>query len=288
MSTNLRVKLRETFLNGEAPKPNLRADLLAAFAELIGMTIFIFLALAGVQAALEAPKTETGGPTVSQIQSVAFSFGTGITVGLFVCAPYSGGALNPAVLLCLLITRQMSWMRGALIFIAEIVGAILGAYFANWTTANILQGVNALNPGFNYAQGFFAEMLLTFVLCAVVLFVIVENQEPLVKFAPIVVGLTVFMCHMIGTPIDGTSINPARSFGAAVVTGRWANSWIFWFGPLIGGFFATIVYFIHKGFTNAFVRTCNTLGKKNALMTLKLTFFFFFFFFFLDRFAAAH
>ncbi|ORX60570.1 aquaporin-like protein [Hesseltinella vesiculosa] len=203
---------------GPPSKPNLRADVVAGFAEFIGMTIFIFLALAGVQATLEAPIAAAGSPTPS-----------------------------------LMLTRKVSWLRGIFLFIAEMVGGILGAYFANWTTANKLQGVNALSHDFNYAQGFFAEMLLSYVLCMVILFVIVDNQVSLAQLAPIVVGIAVFMCHMIGTPIDGTSVNPARSFAAAVVTGQWEGHWIFWFGPLIGGFFAACTYFFYHGFATAIV-----------------------------------
>ncbi|KAI9481549.1 MAG: aquaporin-like protein [Benjaminiella poitrasii] len=232
--------------------PNLRADLKAAFGEFVGMVIFIFLALAGVQGDLEAPSfqhaTTATGPTATQIQSIAFSFSSAITVSLFVCGPISGGILNPAVLLSLMITGNINWLRGCFYFVAEIVGGILGAYFANWVTAHELQGVNLLNPGFNYAQGFFAECLLTCVLCLVVLFVIVDKHL-LADFAPFVVGLTIFICHMIGSAIDGTSVNPARSFAASIVAGKWANHWIFWFGPLVGGIFAAIIYLVTKTLT---------------------------------------
>ncbi|KAI8336820.1 aquaporin-like protein [Chlamydoabsidia padenii] len=220
------------------------ADLVAGVAEFVGMTIFIFLALGGVQGALESAM----GPraSASQIQSVAFSFGSSVTVGLFMCCPFSEGALNPAVLLSLVLCRKVNWLRGIFMFFAELAGAILGAYFANFVTANELQGVNLLNPGFNYAQGFFAELLLTCILCIVVLFVIVDNQFSSPSYNPFVVGITLFMVHIVGVPIDGTSVNPARSFGPAIVTGKWANHWIFWFGPLIGSFFAYLIYAAFK------------------------------------------
>ncbi|KAI9288736.1 aquaporin-like protein [Umbelopsis sp. AD052] len=234
---------------GKEKKPfPLRGDVIAALGELMGMTVFIFLALSGVQAALNAPAgsgdkvPSSAGPTFSQIQSVAFSFGSSITVALFLCAPISGGALNPAVLLTLLLTGNVPWFRALLLFIAELVGAILGAYFSNWVTANQLLGVNKINPGFDIPQTFFAEALGTGCLCLTVLFIIIENNV-LVTFTPFVIGLVVFMCHMFLTPIDGTSINPARSFGPAVVTGDWTlNHWVFWIGPLTGAIFAVVMY----------------------------------------------
>ncbi|ORZ12340.1 aquaporin-like protein [Absidia repens] len=228
----------------DVQRPNLKMDLVAGFAEFVAMTIFIFLALGGVQAALESAYGPSA--SASQIQSVAFSFGAAVTVGLFMACPYSEGALNPAVLLSLMLCRKVNWLRGLFMFIGELVGAILGAYFANFVTANELQGVNLLKPGFNYAQGFFAELLLTCVLCVVILFVIVEDQYSAPSCNPFVVGITLFMIHLVGTPIDGTSVNPARSFGPAIVTGKWANHWIFWFGPLIGAFFAFLIYSAFK------------------------------------------
>lgn len=164
---------------------------------------------------------------------------------MFICAPISGGALNPAVVLGFLMAGTMSWLRAILVFLAEIVGAIIGAYFSNFVTANKLQATNILADNFNYAQGFFAEMLLTMILVLVVLFVIVDGQF-LASYVPFVVGSTIFMLHVCGVPIDGTSVNPARSFGAAVVTGIWTNHWIFWFGPLIGGFFAGLIFWFVK------------------------------------------
>ncbi|KAI7899894.1 aquaporin-like protein [Cokeromyces recurvatus] len=264
--------LTDIYKCNKGSSPNFRADLKAAFGEFIGMTIFLFLALSGVQGDLEAPsfqKVGTAmGPTATQIQSIAFSFGVGITVALFICGHISGGILNPAVLLSLMLIGNINWLRGCLYFIAEIAGGILGAYFSNFVTAHELQGVNLLNPGFNYAQGFFAECLLTCVLCLTVLFIIVDKQM-LANFAPFVVGLAIFICHIIGSPIDGTSVNPARSFAASVVTGKWANHWIFWFGPLIGGIFAAIIYLFTKSITESSQQeelvqnSRNTVGVDN-------------------------
>ncbi|KAI8086864.1 major intrinsic protein, partial [Gilbertella persicaria] len=223
--------------------PNLKADLRASLGELVGMLIFIFLALSGAQTSLRAPLPNLVGDGLSltQIESISYSFGIGIAVALFVCAHISGGVLNPAVLLSLVLTGNINWLRGIFFFVAEIVGAIIGAYFARFIAAQNFQGANVLNTSYNYAQGFFLECLLTCVLCLTVLFVIIDRRL-LSDFAPLVVGVTVFVCHMIATPIDGTSINPARSFAASVVTGRWSDHWIFWFGPLVGGIFAVMVY----------------------------------------------
>ncbi|KAG2185060.1 hypothetical protein INT43_000973 [Umbelopsis isabellina] len=234
------------------PNFPLRGDVIAFLGELVGMTIFIFLALAGVQITLISPAGSGNlvptlmGPSYDQIQSIAFCFGTAITVALFFCAPISGGCLNPAVVVALLMTGNLPFFRAFLLLIAELVGAILGSYFANWVTSGVLLGVNAVAPGYNNAQATFAEALLTCCLCLTVLFIIIEKNT-LVTFAPFVVGTVVFMCHLIGTHIDGTSINPARSFGAAVVTGKWTSQhWVFWVGPITGALFSVIIYVMFK------------------------------------------
>lgn len=151
-------------------------------------------------------------------------------------------------MLSLLLTGNINWLRGILFFVAELVGGIVGAYFSSFVSAQPLHGVNSVNPGFSHGQVFFAEALLTCSLCLTVLFIIVDKHL-LADFAPLVVGTAIFICHMIGSPIDGTSVNPARSMAAAVVTNKWGSHWIFWIGPLVGGIFAVIIYLTCKVLT---------------------------------------
>ncbi len=68
------------------------------------------------------------------------------------------------------------------------------------------------------------------------------DPKGLGNLAPVAIGLTVLMDHLMGVPVTGASMNPARSFGPALVAGAWANHWIYWIGPLIGGALAALVY----------------------------------------------
>lgn len=70
--------------------------------------------------------------------------------------------------------------------------------------------------------------------------------------APLFIGLSVWVIHIAGIPIDGTSVNPARSFGAAVVANKWTDHWVFWVGPIVGGLFAASVW-----------KTFKLIEKKN-------------------------
>ncbi|KAI8368481.1 aquaporin-like protein [Blakeslea trispora] len=169
----------------------------------------------------------------------------GVTVALFTTAHVSGGILNPAILLSLVLIGDINWQRGLFFFLAEMIGGIVGAYFAYFITPSTFLGQNVLNPDYSDAQGVFAEALFTCSLSLVVLFVIVDKRL-MADYAPIVIGIVVFLCHTLCTTIDGTSINPARSFAAAVVTGKWSKQWIFWVGPLMGGVFAVIIYLAAK------------------------------------------
>ena len=60
--------------------------------------------------------------------------------------------------------------------------------------------------------------------------------------APFAIGVTVFLCHLVALPVDGCSVNPARSFGTSAVAGNWDDQWIFWVGPIGGGIIAAVVY----------------------------------------------
>lgn len=60
--------------------------------------------------------------------------------------------------------------------------------------------------------------------------------------APLAIGMDVFLCHMVAIPLDGCSINPARSFGASAVAGQFPDHWVFWIGPLSGAVLAALIY----------------------------------------------
>ncbi|OZJ02204.1 hypothetical protein BZG36_04745 [Bifiguratus adelaidae] len=226
--------------------PTMRNDLVAAAGEFVGMCFFMFLSLGGVQATLWQDQIPTA-PTPSQILGVAFSFGFSLLISVWMIFRISGGGvLNPAVLLALLLTGNVTPFRGLLYFIAEMVGSIVGSALLDAVTPGPLLGVNKVSPEINSAQDTFLEAFSTAMLVIVVLFVAVEKSKS-TFLAPMAVGFAVFLAHLVCTPYDGTSINPARSVGPAVVTGIWTSQhWIFWIGPLIGSLLSTAIYMLFK------------------------------------------
>jgi aquaporin TIP len=89
--------------------------------------------------------------------------------------------------------------------------------------------------------GLLAEIILTFVLVFVVFSTAMDPRGP-AHIAPIAIGMAVILDHIIGVPLTGASMNPARSLGPALVSGTWDNHWIYWAGPLIGGVLAAGTY----------------------------------------------
>ncbi len=121
-------------------------------------------------------------------------------------------------------------MIGALLLVAVIPDAAQGNLGSHGLGANVTVG-----------GGVLAEIILTFVLVFVV-FATAMDPKGLGHIAPVAIGLAVLVDHLFGVPVTGASMNPARSFGPALVAGAWENHWIFWVGPLIGGALAALVY----------------------------------------------
>ncbi|XP_024528162.1 aquaporin AQPAe.a [Selaginella moellendorffii] len=103
-------------------------------------------------------------------------------------------------------------------------------------------GAHDLSNGVYPGQGFIMEFMLTFVLVFVIFGVAVDRRGPGV-IAPLPIGFAVLVDHLVGVPFTGASMNPARSFGPAVVSGAWSASfWIYWFGPCFGAAAASALY----------------------------------------------
>jgi glycerol uptake facilitator-like aquaporin len=90
--------------------------------------------------------------------------------------------------------------------------------------------------------GVVVEAILTFVLVFTV-FATAIDKRGLGHVAPIAIGLAVFIDHFVGVPLTGASMNPARSFGPALVSNFWDDQWVYWIGPLIGAGVASLLYY---------------------------------------------
>lgn len=185
--------------------------------------------------------------TASWGVTTALAFGFSITVLAYATSHISGGQLNPAVTFSLALANSIPVTQAIANTIAQIVGAILGSGFLYGTipagNENSL-GSNVIAPGVGSGNALLGEIVMTCVLCMVVLETGRNKHSAISKsFAPLAIGFAVFCAHAVLLPIDGCSINPARSLGPAIVTGTWPSTfWVFIVGPYIGALCAIVPY----------------------------------------------
>ena len=220
-------------------------------AELIGTFVLTFV---GCGAA--AISGGIGG--VLGVLGIAFAFGLSIVAMAYSIGNVSGCHINPAVSLAMLISKKMTAKDFAGYVIAQFIGGILGAALllaiekcaAGIDAASAGLGTNGWGSasfvGLNTAGAFLTEVILTFIFLMIILGV--TSTEKFGSVAGIVIGLGLTFVHIIGIPLTGTSVNPARSFGPALFTGGLALSqvWLFIAAPLIGAAIAALVWMAIK------------------------------------------
>lgn len=203
-------------------------------AEALGTFTLVFVAsltiLAGVR----------GGDAV--ILTVAFGFGLALLAGLYAFGEISGGHFNPAVSLGMMLSGRLSPRDMIGYWVAQLVGATLGslAVLAAFTRDQVGSTANALSSSTSAWDAFWLELLVSAVFVAVILQCL--RSERMRGTALLAIPLTLVVAHLALIPIDGCSVNPARSFGPALVGGEWNDFWIFVAGPLLGGVLGAIVH----------------------------------------------
>jgi aquaporin Z len=184
------------------------------------------------------------------VPAIALAFGLAIVAAAYAIGDISGCHVNPAVSLAVLINGKMTVTDFVGYVIAQILGAFAGSSILKLITANSnLDGAGAngygelSGVGLNLGGAFVVEVVLTFVFIMTILGV--TRTAKTSHMAGIVIGLTLVFVHLIGIPLTGTSVNPARSLSAAVFAGGTALSqvWLFILAPLVG---AVIAGFVHK------------------------------------------
>lgn len=179
------------------------------------------------------------GSDVVQI-SLAFGLIYGSMVWCF--NHVSGGHFNPAVSVAAMVCRRASVVRGIFFILFQCLGAVAGAAILKGVSqsgANI--GVTSI-AGITEAQAFGIELMITFVLVFVVLASTDDRRSDLGGSAPLSIGLAVVAGHLFAYKYTMASMNCARTFGPALVQNVWANHWVYWVGPIVGGIVAALVY----------------------------------------------
>ncbi|XP_050392032.1 aquaporin-8 isoform X2 [Patella vulgata] len=214
-------------------------------AELVAVTLFVFVGTMAVYDTV-SPTPDTPASAVA----VALAHGLTIAILVAVTGPISGGHINPAVTFAMVLLREMKPVLAAGYFVCQIIGALLGAAFTRAVIGDVKYkqiggGAHTLGEGVEPGQGILCEILLTTVLILVILHVAVDpkTQNPL---APLAIGFAVTVDILAGISVTGASMNPARSFGPAVVISVlksfWDYHYIYWVGPFLGSVLAAFIY----------------------------------------------
>lgn len=171
---------------------------------------------------------------------VALTFGLVIVVMIAAMGHLSGAHFNPAVTLAFALTRHFPWREVPAYIGAQLIGAIAASY-SLLALFGPVANIGATLPAGSAMQSFFLEILLTAVLMFVILAVATDTRA-VGELAALAIGFTVALDAMWGGPISGASMNPARSFGPALVSGLWQDHWLYWLGPIVGAVIGALLY----------------------------------------------
>jgi len=222
-------------------------------AELIGTMVLVLM---GCGSAVIA------GNYLGGTVGIAFAFGISVLVMVYTIGPISGCHINPAISIAMLVAGKLSVKDTAFYVVFQCIGATIGAgilYSIAVGTRTFNLAVNGLGQngygtasmgGYSLASALIAEIVMTFIFLLVIFG---STSEAAPKgFAGIAIGFTLVLIHLVAIPIDGTSVNPARSLGPALFAGMTSGSvalsqlWLFIVAPIIGGVLAAIVWKIFK------------------------------------------
>ncbi|NYI04020.1 MIP family channel protein [Allostreptomyces psammosilenae] len=223
-------------------------DARSLLAEFLGTALLVFFAVGTAVLAVDF---------VGAL-GIALAFGLVLLALVYAFGPISGCHVNPAVTLGFLVARRIDGRTALGYWVAQLLGGVLGAavlfLVARQVPGLVTEGRFGSNGygdrsdvGITLGGAFLAEVVLTFLLVLVVLSV--THRLAALHFAGLAIGMALAVVHLIGIPLTGTSVNPARSLGPALFAGADALSqlWLFFLAPLVGGVLAALVHpFIHE------------------------------------------
>jgi aquaporin Z len=219
-------------------------------AELFGTFVLVFI---GTGSVVFAATWFFQGTFIGNV-GIAFAFGFALLTMVYMIGGISGCHINPAVSIAMLVAGKMKGKDTAIYILMQCIGAVLASAMV-WAIAlgmpNFDISVNGLGQngydaqspgGFALASCFIVEVATTMVFLLVILGS--TSKKTPVGFAGVAIGFALLMIHLVSIPITGTSVNPARSLGPAVMVGGVALTqlWLFWVAPIIGALIAALIW----------------------------------------------
>jgi len=213
----------------------------ALLAEIAGTFMFVVIGAGAIIASVAAGSPANG------LLAIALAHGLALAIAVSVFGAISGGHFNPAVTLALAIARKHPWNRVLTYWAAQLIGTILAGlvlrlffepYYAAETATHL--GTPTVAPTVGAGLAILIEAVLTMFLVWTVFGTAVSPDAP--KIAGFGIGLIVTADILVGGPLTGAAMNPARHFGTAVVSGYLDNWYVYWIGPFIGAALAALSY----------------------------------------------
>src|SRR5947208_7896131 len=221
-------------------------------AEFVGTFTLVFIGAGAILTSTKlfaAAFAQGAGDTASGLGLVAIALAHGLAIAIMVSAVghISGGHFNPAVTLGFLVTRRIAPMLAVVYWASQLAAAVIAALLLDWIfpsaavdTAKL--GAPVLNASIGSGAGVVLEAILTFLLVWVVFATAADPRGTFKSIAGLAIGLTITIDILIGGPLTGAAMNPARAFGPELVDSFWKNAWIWYVGPLVGGVAGAVAY----------------------------------------------
>lgn len=217
------------------------------FAEAIATFALVFF---GPLSVILAAAVFGDGLTIEGIIMISLGHGAAIAFMVYAFGHVSGAHINPAVTIPMMITKKIGIADGIGYIIFQIIGAIIatGALIALFPEIGkpVFWGAHG-GPsellGGNLMSGLVLEMIMTFFLVVVIFMTAVHKKAPKSVYGAVIGGM-VFLLHLVGVPLTGASMNPARSLSPTLLSGDaglWEVQWLYWVGPIVGGIIAGLI-----------------------------------------------
>ena len=208
-------------------------------AEALGTFSFVFIGAAVVVVNGGFPNSGIG------LLGIALAHALALSIMITSTMTISGGHLNPAVTIGLLVGRRIDVVSAAAYIVTQLAAAVVAAFLVKAllpaaAVRNALVGVPVIAGSVSLGQAIGIELVLTFFLVSAVYGTAVSADAP--RVGGFGIGLVLLFDILVGGPLTGAAMNPARAFGPAVAAGEWVGHIVYWVGPLVGGIIAALVW----------------------------------------------
>ncbi|XP_049603547.1 aquaporin-4 [Syngnathus scovelli] len=212
----------------------------AVGGEFVAMLLFVFL---GVGSTIDWTASKEAKPDRKVLISLCFGLSIATLAQCF--GHISGGHINPAVTLAMVVTKKVTIIKGVFYLLAQLIGAVAGGGIVWLVSPSDFRpnlGVTGLGKDVSGGIGLLVELLLTFQLVFTIFASCDPKRTDLGGSAALAIGVSVTIGHLFGIPYTGASMNPARSFGPSVIATNFKDHWVYWVGPFLGAIIAALLY----------------------------------------------